>query len=147
MKITGTFVGSLDPAEPIPNLSRAPRRPDGRESAKSGFVILAPESAAAGNRVLLFDVENNGRPVTHALYNTPNEGSIAQLDFGNGFIEDNGFIVAVADWQNGPASRCRSIQVRMVANAARGRRLCCDPRFRHVPALRGARPRPASPIR
>ena len=101
VKITGTFVGSLDPAEPIPNLSRAPRRPDGRVEYKSGFVILAPESAAAGNRMLLFDVENNGRPVTHGLYNTPSDGSVTQLDFGNGFIEDNGFIVAIADWQNG----------------------------------------------
>jgi hypothetical protein len=101
VKITGSFIGSLDPGEPIPNLSRAPRRQDGRVEYKSGFVILAPESATAGNRVLLFDVENNGRPVTHALYNTPNEGSVAQLEFGNGFIEDNGFIVAIADWQNG----------------------------------------------
>lgn len=101
VKITGSFTGSLDPSESIPNLSRVPRRPDGRVEYQTGFVILAPESAGAGNRVLLFDVENNGRPVTHGLYNTPNEGSATQLDFGNGFIEDNGFVVAVADWQNG----------------------------------------------
>ena len=101
VKITGTLIGSLDPAEPIPNLSRAARRPDGRVQYETGFVIVVPETAAAGNRILLFDVENNGRPVTHGLYNTPNEGSISQLDFGNGFLEDNGYIVAAADWQNG----------------------------------------------
>jgi hypothetical protein len=101
VKITGKFVGSLDRSEAIPNLDRAPRRPDGRVQYESGFIILAPESAAAGNRVLLFDVENNGRPVTHGLYNTPNNGTNAQLDFGNGFIENAGYIVAVTDWQNG----------------------------------------------
>ena len=101
LKISGTFVGSLDPDEPIPNLAKAARRPDGRVEYESGFTILAPESPTAGNRVLLFDVENNGRPVTHGLYNTPNEGANSALDFGNGFIEDNGYIVAVADWQNG----------------------------------------------
>lgn len=110
VKITGTFVGSLDPAEPIPNLTRALRRTDGRVEYETGFIILTPESAAAGNRVLLFDVENNGRPVTHGLYNTPNEGTNAQLDFGNGFIEDNGYSVAVADWQNGRGIRLPEYQ-------------------------------------
>jgi alpha/beta hydrolase family protein len=105
VKITGSFVGSLDAAEPIPNLARAPHRPDVRVEYESGFIILAPESAGAGNRVLLFDVENNGRPVTHGLYNTPIEGTNSGLDFGNGFIEDNGYIVAVTDWQNGRGIR------------------------------------------
>jgi len=101
IKLTGTFVGSLDPKEAIPNLDQARRRPDGRIEYESEFTILTPESAAGGNRVLLFDVENNGRPVTHGLYNSPIEGLASQLEVGNGFIEDNGYTVAVAHWQSG----------------------------------------------
>jgi len=101
IKLTGTFVGSLDVKEPIPNLDKAKRRPDGRVEYASEFTILAPESATAGNRVLLFDVENNGRPVTHGLYNSPTEALASQLEVGNGFIEDNGYTVAVAHWQSG----------------------------------------------
>jgi len=101
VKLTGTFVGSLDASEAIPNLDKAKRRPDGRVEYASEFTILAPASANAGNRVLLFDVENNGRPVTHGLYNSPTESVVSQLEIGNAFIEDNGFIVAVAHWQNG----------------------------------------------
>lgn len=101
VKLTGTFVGSLDPKDPIPNLDKARRRPDGRVEYASEFTILAPDSVTAGNRVLLFDVENNGRPVTHGLYNSPTEALASQLEVGNGFIEDNGYTVAVAHWQSG----------------------------------------------
>ena len=51
--------------------------------------------------MLLFDVENNGRPVTHGLYNSPTEALASQLEVGNAFIEDNGYTVAVTHWQNG----------------------------------------------
>ncbi len=102
VKISGVFTGSLDPShETIPNLDKARRRPDGRIEYGSDFIILAPESAAAGNRVLLFDVENNGRPVVHGMYNSPLESIVRQLEVGNGFLEDQGFIIAVASWQNG----------------------------------------------
>lgn len=102
VKISGAFTGSLDPAhETIPNLDKAPRRADGRVEYASDFIILAPESATAGNRVLLFDVENNGRPVVHGMYNSPLESVVRQLEVGNGFLEDQGFIIAVASWQNG----------------------------------------------
>lgn len=101
VKITGTFVASLDPlVEAIPGLDRAPRRPDGRVEYTSDFIILAPASAEAGNRVLLVDVENNGRPVVHGLYNSPTEGLARQLELGNAFLEDHGFIVAITSWQD-----------------------------------------------
>ncbi len=62
VKITGTFTGSLNPNEPIPNLTKAPRRSDGRVEYSSEFVILAPQSPEKGNHVMLFDVENRGHP-------------------------------------------------------------------------------------
>jgi hypothetical protein len=101
VKIAGTFVGSLDPSEPIPHLDRAPRRADGRVEYKSDFILLVPEAPSAGNRVLLFDVENNGRPVTHGLYNSPLGGLARLFEVGDGFLEDEGYTVAVASWQNG----------------------------------------------
>jgi hypothetical protein len=101
VKLTGTFVGSLDANEPIPGLDKAKRRADGRVEYASEFTILAPESGAAGNRVLLFDVENNGRPVTHGMYNSPIEALVSVLEIGNAFIEDNGYTVAMVHWQNG----------------------------------------------
>jgi hypothetical protein len=101
VKLTGTFTGSLDLKESIPNLDKAKRRPDGRVEYASEFTILTPESASGGNRVLLFDVENNGRPVTHGMYNSPTEAVVSLLEIGNGFIEDNGYTVAIAHWQAG----------------------------------------------
>jgi len=100
-KIGGTFTGSLEPAEErIPNLANAKRRADGRVEYTSDFIILMPEGTA-GNRVLLFDVENNGRPVVHGMYNSPLESIVRGLETGNGFLEDEGFIIAVASWQGG----------------------------------------------
>ena len=101
VQIRGTFVGSLDPNEPIPHLEEAPRRADGRVEYRSDFILLAPESPGSGNRVLLFDVENNGRPVVHGLYNSPLGGLTRLLEVGSGFVEDQGYTVAIASWQNG----------------------------------------------
>lgn len=102
IKIEGVFTGGLDPAgESIPGLEKAVRREDGRVEYRSDFIIIAPESLTAGNRILLFDVENNGRPVAHGMYNSPIESIVRALEVGNGFLEDHGFIVAVASWQNG----------------------------------------------
>jgi Alpha/beta hydrolase domain len=102
VQIRGTFIGSLDPGEePIPNLDEAPRRADGRVEYRSDFVIVAPDSPTSGNRFLLFDVENNGRPVVHGLYNSPLDGLVRMLEVGNGFVEDEGYTIAVASWQDG----------------------------------------------
>ncbi len=101
IKITGTLVGSIEVAEPIPNLARAARRPDGRVEYTSEFIIVAPASATAGNRVLLFDVENNGRPVAHGLYNSPSDAVVSQFEVGNAFLEDHGYTIAVVHWQAG----------------------------------------------
>jgi hypothetical protein len=101
VKITGTFQGSLDSSEAIPGLAKATRRADGRVGYTGEFIILAPESLKAGNRVLLFDVENRGNPVTHGLYNSEIGASVRAVEVGNGFLEDNGYIVAAAGWQNG----------------------------------------------
>ena len=102
VKVEGSFTGSLDPkTEAIPGLDKASRRADGRVEYRSDFIVLAPESATTGNRVLLFDVENNGRPVVHGMYNSPLESIVRGIEVGNGFLEDQGFIIAVVSWQDG----------------------------------------------
>ncbi|MGD1090740.1 MAG: alpha/beta hydrolase domain-containing protein [Bryobacteraceae bacterium] len=102
VKISGSFTGSLDGKEPIPN--RAPRRADGRIEYGSEFTILAPEQPSAGNHVLLVDAENGGRPITNGLYNTP-FGSNAGQPAGNGFLEDNGYTIVNVHWQEGRGIR------------------------------------------
>ena len=102
VKLEGTVTGSLAPRdEAIPGLDKVTPRADGRVEYRTDLIILAPELSSAGNRVLLFDVENNGRPVTHGLYNSPTESVVRALEVGNGFLEDQGFIVVVASWQDG----------------------------------------------
>ena len=103
VKVEGVFTGSLNPkTEVIPGLDKAGRRADGRVAEyRSDFIVLAPEAPAAGNRVLLFDVENNGRPVVHGMCNSPLESIVRGLEIGNGFLEDQGFIIAVVSWQDG----------------------------------------------
>jgi hypothetical protein len=105
VKISGTFVGSLDTTEPIPDLGKAAKRADGRIEYGSEFEILAPEQPSAGNRVLLFDVENRGHPVTNGLYNTPVDPARSQPDTGNGFLEDNGYTVVSIHWEDGHGIR------------------------------------------
>ena len=92
-------------AGPIPNLAQAARRADGRIEYGSEFEILAPEQPSAGNRVLLFDVENRGHPVTNGLYNTPVDPAGPQPDIGNGFLEDNGYTVVSIHWEDGHGIR------------------------------------------
>ena len=104
VKITGSFTGSLDAGDPIPNLDHATRRADGRIEYASEFTILAPEQASAGNHVLLVDAENGGRPITNGLYNTP-FGSNAGQPAGNGFLEDNGYTIVNVHWQEGRGIR------------------------------------------
>ena len=100
VRITGTFTGTLDPNEPIPNLAKAARRADGRIEYSDEFTIFAPEQPSAGNHVLLYDAENRGHPVSNGLYNSPIEGTANLPNVGTGFLENQGYTVVSVHWED-----------------------------------------------
>ena len=62
--LTGTIVGTLDPAHPlnagIVNLDKAPRDASGRVEYRSAFGLLKPVALSHGNGWLLYDAVNRG---------------------------------------------------------------------------------------
>lgn len=103
VRIEGTLTGELSASEAIPGLDRAPRNAHGRIEYKAPFVLIAPKHKAAGNGALLVDVPNRGRAIAHFLYNSPRDPwvPIGTFDPGNRFLQDNGYTVAMLQWELG----------------------------------------------
>lgn len=102
VRIEGTAHGELDPSEKIPGLQRAPRSASGGVAYQTPFVIIAPALTTKGNGALLIDVPNRGRPISHFLYNSRRENfQPLALDVRNGFLQHQGFAVAVVQWELG----------------------------------------------
>ena len=103
VRIEGTVTGELPPSEAIPGLDRAPRNAHGRIEYKAPFVLIAPKDRTAGNGALLIDVPNRGRAIAHFLYNSPREAfvPIGTFEPGSRFLQDNGFTVAMLQWELG----------------------------------------------
>ncbi len=105
LRLEGRIVGELSPAaEAIPDLDKAPRNGRGMVEYSGRIVIVMPSDPAKGNGALLVDVPNRGRPISHALFNSPRDlplllGPI--VDQGTGFLEDQGYIVAAPFWELG----------------------------------------------
>ena len=103
IRVDGAVAGELSPAEPIPGLDRAPRNARGMVEYRAPFVLVIPKDKAAGNGALLVDVPNRGRAIAHFLYNSPREPfvPIGTFEPGTGFLQDNGFSVAMLQWELG----------------------------------------------
>lgn len=104
-RLEGRIVGELSPAtEAIPDLDKAPRDVQGMVEYSAPIVIVMPSEPSKGNGTLLIDVPNRGRPISHALYNSPRDLPIVPgplVDPGTGFLEDQGYVVAVPSWELG----------------------------------------------
>jgi len=87
------------------NLAQAARRADGRIEYGSEFEILAPEQPSAGNRVLLFDVENPRPPGHQRLYNTPVDPAGLSRISETDFSKNNGYTVVSIHWEDGHGIR------------------------------------------
>jgi hypothetical protein len=113
--------GELDPAEPIPGLEKAARNAAGRVEYRTPVTLILPESRK-GNGALLVDVPNRGRPISHALYNSPRDRPIAvgSLDQGLGLLENRGYSIAVVQWELGEGPALPSF------DAAGGRKLYAE---------------------
>jgi len=94
--------GTLDPTEPIPGLDKAARDASGRVEYRTPVTLIFPQSRK-GNGALLVDVPNRGRPISHALYNSPRDRPVAvgSLDQGLGLLENRGYSIAVVQWEMG----------------------------------------------
>ena len=103
VRTEGRMVGELSPDEPIPGLATATRTERGTVAYASPFILIHPKTPNSGNGALLFDVANRGRPISHALYNSPRALPlpVGSLDAGTGFLEARGFSVAYTSWELG----------------------------------------------
>ena len=104
-QIEGQVHFSVDPAheanERIADIELAPRGPDGRASFSSDFRLLAPVNQGKGNRRLLLDVPNRGRPLAlKNLNSSPDAAPGEQQGPGNGFLMRYGYTIAWCGWQH-----------------------------------------------
>ena len=73
--------------ETIADLGLAPRNADGLVEFSSDFRILLPADPQLGNRRILFDVPNRGKPLALRNINSaPEVTPDAPMDPGNGFL-------------------------------------------------------------
>jgi hypothetical protein len=87
----------------IADLGKAVRSTDGKISYATRVTLIFPASPGAGNGTLLVDVPNRGRTIAAGLFNSPRSPMlpIGSFERGNGFLQDNGFSIAVVAWELG----------------------------------------------
>ena len=109
LKLTGTYEGELDPADPknavIADIALAPRT-DGKVHYKTTFAILRPAVMAKGNGKIFHDFGNRGNKYTLLWFNdgTPDNDPKSAADFGNGFLMRYGYTATWNGW-DGDAPR------------------------------------------
>ena len=87
--------------ETIADLGLAPRNPDGLVEFSSDFRILRPVDPELGNRRILLDVPNRGKPLALRNINSaPEVTPDAPMDPGNGFLMRQGYTVVWCAWQH-----------------------------------------------
>lgn len=103
--VEGRVLGELDVREDagIVGLDRAPRNAEGRVEYSARVVIIGPNQLSKGNGTLVADIPNRGRAYAQALFNSPRDEPFQSGTYeqGNGFLQDNGFIVAEIYWEAG----------------------------------------------
>jgi Alpha/beta hydrolase domain len=87
----------------IADLERALQSNDGRISYATSVTLIVQATPSAGNGTLLVDVPNRGRTLAAGLFNSPRNPMlpIGSFERGNGFLQDNGFAIAVVAWELG----------------------------------------------
>ena len=87
--------------ETIADLELAPRNADGLVEFSSDFRILRPADPQLGNRRILLDVPNRGKPLALRNINSaPEVTPDAPMDPGNGFLMRQGYTVVWCAWQH-----------------------------------------------
>jgi hypothetical protein len=98
VRIDAKVRGELTKDDRIPDVEKAA---GGRAVYETKVMLIAPARRTAG--VLLIDVPNRGRLISHALYNGPREPvmPLGRAEPGTGFLQRNGYAVASVAWEYG----------------------------------------------
>ena len=97
-QLDGTVEFAIDPDNAangtIADLVLAPRSADGLVTFTSDFRILRPVEPRQGNRRILMDIPNRGKPLALRNINSaPVVTPDAPMDPGNGFLMNQGYAV------------------------------------------------------
>jgi hypothetical protein len=105
-KLTGTIEFAVDPADPhnlrVVDLDHAARAADRRVHFSADLYVLRPVDAQKGNGVLLFEIANRGRKGLIGRFNrgaSASQDPTAPLDFGDGFLMNEGYTLVWVGWQ------------------------------------------------
>jgi hypothetical protein len=105
-QLDGTARFAVAPDHPdnasITDLNLVPRSRSGKVAFSAEFRLLKPVDASKGNRRLLLDVLNRGRPRVLKYINSAddNPDPKAPMEPGNGFLMDQGYTLAWCGWQH-----------------------------------------------
>ncbi|NQW23015.1 MAG: hypothetical protein HQ475_06175 [SAR202 cluster bacterium] len=104
-QLDGVVHFAVDPGssanETIADLELAPRDANGMVIFSSDFRILQPVDLERGNRRILLDVPNRGKPLALRNINSaPEVTPDAPMDPGNGFLMRQGYSVVWCAWQH-----------------------------------------------
>lgn len=106
-KLTGTAYFEADPGNPhnavVFDLDKAARNAAGRVEFSADLVLLRPVDMSKASGTLFFEVNNRGNKIVQTMLNdTPptanNNNPITTTDFGNGFLQRRGYVVAWVGW-------------------------------------------------
>jgi len=104
-QLDGTVHLAIDPDntanECIADLELAPRDANGLVTFSSDFRILRPVEPQRGNRRILLDIPNRGKPLALRNINSaPEVAPDAPMDPGNGFLMQQGYTAVWCAWQH-----------------------------------------------
>jgi hypothetical protein len=106
-KLTGTAFFEVDPFNPhnavVFDLDKAPRNGAGMVEFSADMVILRPVDPSKANGRLFFEVNNRGNKISHTMLNstppgTNNNNPTTAADFGNGWLERQGYVIGWVGW-------------------------------------------------
>ncbi|HYR19359.1 MAG TPA: alpha/beta hydrolase domain-containing protein [Myxococcales bacterium] len=106
-KLTGTVYFEVDPRNPhnaaVFDLDKALRNRAGKVEFSADMVILRPVDRSKANGRLFFEVNNRGNKIAPTMLNsTPptanNNNPTTAADFGNGWLQRQGYIIAWVGW-------------------------------------------------
>jgi len=85
------------------DLDKAPRNAAGKVEFSADLVLLRPVDMAKASGTSFFEVNNRGNKIVQTMLNdTPptanNNNPITAADFGNGFLQRRGYVVAWVGW-------------------------------------------------
>ena len=106
-KLTGTAFFEADPGNPhnaaVFDIDKAARNAAGKVEFSADVVLLRPVDMSKASGTLFFEVNNRGNKIVQTMLNdTPptanNNNPTTPSDFGNGFLQRRGYVVAWVGW-------------------------------------------------